>query len=481
MSPLTLRVLRTVRRHGLLAPGDRVAIALSGGPDSVALTWLLHEVAVEVGASLAGLIHVNHGLRGDESAEDEAFCRALAERGGWAIEVARVDVAARARAERRSMEAAAREARYECLAAAADRLGATRVATGHTLDDQAETVLLRLLRGAGTRGLSGIRIRRGPYVRPLLECRRAELAAYLARRGEAFRVDRSNSDRSIARNRLRHELLPVIEQLAPAGVRALARVAALSADDETFFSQAVTETAPSVVLVSTGIGRGTPGGMPGGAPIRLDVQALAGLPAALSRRLVRRTLETIVPAGHLSARHIEAVLGLSTGRKVHGHLDLPGVVVERRAGVLVIRAATDVDRLTRRGSGDVQFEYPLPCPGAVVIPEAGVTISASVGGSDTVRLSGRGDVAAVRIDAFAPPFVVRNRRPGDRLRPLGAPGRRKLQDLLVDRKVPRTERDRVPIVIDAAGRIVWVAGLAMAEEGRATAAGGVVILTVKSA
>jgi tRNA(Ile)-lysidine synthase len=165
MTPLALRVRRTIRHRGLLAAGDRVAVAVSGGSDSVALALVLSDVAAHAPWDVVGLIHINHGLRGDESEADEAFCRDLARRLGWPIEVASVDVRARAREHRQSIEAAARFGRYAAFEAAADHFGATVVATGHTQDDQAETVLLRLLRGTGGRGVSAIRARRDRYGR----------------------------------------------------------------------------------------------------------------------------------------------------------------------------------------------------------------------------------------------------------------------------------------------------------------------------
>ena len=182
MLPLRLasRVLRVIRKHALLAATDRVAVALSGGADSVALLWLLVELgrAGDLPGAVTGVIHVNHGLRGAEAARDEDFCRGLADRLGLPIEAATIDVAGAARATRRSLEATARDLRYQFFTEAAARLGATVVATGHTLDDQAETVLLRLLRGAGSRGLAGIRLRRGSCIRPLLATRRDDLRRY---------------------------------------------------------------------------------------------------------------------------------------------------------------------------------------------------------------------------------------------------------------------------------------------------------------
>jgi tRNA(Ile)-lysidine synthase len=463
MRDIARLVAGTVTRHALAGTDDRVAVAVSGGPDSVALVFLLREIAADAGFTLAGLIHVNHGLRGADADADEAFVRALADRLGLACEVARADVASLARATRRSIEDTARDARYAFFAEAADRLRATRVATGHTLDDQAETVLLRLLRGTGNRGLSGIRVRRGALIRPLLDCRRAELRRYLLARDEAFREDASNLDRSIPRNRIRRDLLPVVEDLAPGGVRALARAAEWAADDEAF-------------LEGTAIERGRSHVLSDGAGVQLKVEGLAGLPPALARRIVRLAVEAAAPGVTVAGRHLDAVRTLAGADKKDGRLDLPGVSIERRREVLELRP-----RHPRQRS-PAAFEYALPVPGEVPVPVAGATIVTSRRADEPAALMAArsGDVAMVQAASLALPLAVRNRRPGDRFRPLGAPGRRKVQDVLVDKKVPRNERDCVPIVIDANGRIVWIAGVAIAHDCRVTAPdAGVVILELK--
>jgi len=474
---LLARVAGTLRQDcGLGAHGlrqHRVAIALSGGPDSVALTWLLHELAARGGPAIAGLIHLNHQLRGAESDEDEAFCRALGGRLDLPVAVASTDVAALARSRRVSLEAAARVARYAFFETAAADLGATLVATGHTLDDQAETVLLRLLRGAGTRGLSGIRVRRGIYVRPLLHCRRADLRACLVARGEAWRDDASNADLTILRNRVRHSLMPVIDALAPAGVRALARVAALAQDDEAALMLAVNKARPAIVL-SEDAARGR---------VELDAAALGLLAPALARRLVRAVAADVASASApaVTSRHLEAVRRLASTDKPKGHLDLPGLTVLKRGAVLVIDRAVADGSPAAPGS-----EWParrLDVPGVALLPEAALAIAARTGpaGAGDWKMPGGAEIA-IQAGAVTLPLAVRNRRPGDRFRPLGAPGRRKLQDVLVDRKVPRSQRDRVPVVVDATDRIVWVAGVAVAHDCRVTApADGVLILKLRTA
>jgi tRNA(Ile)-lysidine synthase len=480
MHPIVRRVVRTIRARRLYTAADRVAVAISGGSDSVALAWLLREIEAQAGgAAVAGLIHVNHLLRGDESDDDERFCVALAARAGWPIEVARVDVRALARERRVSLEAAARLARERVFGESAGCLGATIVATGHTLDDQAETVVLRLLRGAGTRGLSGIRARRGRIARPLIDCRRTDLRRYLAARDEPFREDSSNRDLAIPRNRIRHEVLPQLEAVAPGSPAALARLAAHAADDEEFLRRTAIELRPKIVLSESGPDRP-------GRPVRRAASAggIGGLPPALARRLVREIAWEAAPGVTLSARHLDAVCTLARADSVGGHLDLAGLTIERDGDRMTFTAATGQNRPCRgprsQAANPAGGERVLGVPGSVDLPEAGVTISAAAAGPGrTVNPPGPA-VVALQAAAVAAPLAVRYWQPGDRFRPLGAPGRRKVQDLFVDRKVPRAQRHLVPIVVDTHGHILWVAGVAMAEECRVTAPeAGVVILEMR--
>ena len=441
-----------------LRPDDRIAIAVSGGADSVALAWILRELDAGPGCTVVGLIHVNHGLRGAESDADEAFCRELAARLSWPIHVAAVDVRARARARKQSLETAARALRYDSFEAARLALGATVVATAHTMDDQAETVLLRLLRGAGLKGLSGVRQRRARVVRPLLGHRRSELRQFLAARGEPFREDSSNADLSIPRNRLRHDVIPVLERFAPAAVPALARFASLASDDEAALSDLAAQAAAAICL----------------SPDTLDARALDALPAAVSRRVVRLMVERTAGDTAWSAGHVEAVRRLAAAVEPTEmvHLDAPGTNIDRLGNVITFRAASSDGVPAVAG-----FDRPLAVPGSTDIPEAGAIIEARTGPSPAAwpPLS-TGMVAVLDGTSIAWPLRVRSRRPGDRLKPAGAPGHRKLQDLLVDRKIPRSARDRVPVVVDADGRILWVAGVTVAEVCRATAPGASMVI-----
>ena len=465
------RVLRTVRTFDLIPPGGRVVAAVSGGSDSVALACLLGELAARGELVLAGLAHLHHGLRGPAADADEAFCRAFAAARGLPIDVERADVRALARGWRTSIEDAARRARRAFFERAAARAGAASVAVGHTRDDQAETFLLRLVRGAGTRGLAAIHPRAGVVVRPLLEIGRAELRDDLDARGQAFCEDETNRDLSIPRNRVRHELLPYLARhFSPGIVDVLAREARLAREDADWLDRAAIEIAPTLVLCTDQ-----------GAD--LDVVALRALPPALAGRVVRGALTSQAGGRFIGFEHVEALLALAReSGAAHAAVDLPGQHVARHGDCLRLRPQGP--RRAAAAGGANSFRYSLSIPGEVDLAEVGWTISAEwgadvrAGSSGITNLSARG--TSVAVAAVAGPLAVRTRRPGDAFRPLGLGGRKKLQDFFVDRKVARAERDRIPLVVDVSDRIVWVVGQAVAEDFRVTApAQGVILLKAR--
>jgi len=296
---------------------------------------------------------------------------------------------------------------------------------------------MRLLRGAGSRGLSGIRAERGLYVRPFLACRRSAVRAWLESQGEVCCEDSTNADRSIARNRIRHDLLPIIEQLAPGGVVALARAAALAADDEKVLQGLAVESAASLVLSA--------GTLSGAGAASLDRDRLQKLPPAIARRVLRLVFEKVAPQGAWHAHHFEAVLRLARRRAGGGSLDLPGIRIERVSNELRVSAGTHATV--------PPYNYTLTFGGELTVVEAGLGISASVrnGASD-----GGDEAYVLTVPSTAFPLTVRNRRPGDRVAMNS--GTRKVQDLMVDAKIPRSERAKVPLVVAADGQILWVIG-----------------------
>ena len=444
MTSLAGRMLVTIRRRALCRDGARVVVAVSGGSDSVALALLMAELSSTGVVHLAGLAHLNHGLRGADSDRDAGFCARLAEDCGVSLDVERCDVAEVASGRGRSLEEAAREVRYAFLERVRERRQADVVAVGHTRDDQAETVLLRLVRGAGSRGLTAIHPRRQHVIRPLIDLRRADLMAYLESHGRTWRVDDSNQDRARRRNRLRHDVLPaLVASEGDSVVNVLARTAEIAGADEALLA-ALARDARARVLADDGPG------------LRLNVAALAEEPLALRRRVVQWALAQLSDRAPAFA-HVDAALRfLERGRP--GVLALPGGQLELsgRQGVLSSRPCPP--------SGPTSFgswRYRLCIPGELVVPEAGIRLRAL---QTLAELAGSPGTRAAIVDLPAPAegLVVRAWQAGDRMRLPGGSGRKKVQDVFVDRKVPRADRHKVPIVTSSDGRIIWVLGHALA-------------------
>ena len=468
------RVLRAIERDRLIPSGGRIWVALSGGGDSVALAVILSDLAADADWSVAGLFHLNHRLRGVEADGDERFCKTLAIDLELPLQVQRVDVAARARADRTSTETAGHRVRYERFDQLTAGGTADRVATAHTMDDLAETVLLRIARGAGPTGLAGIRPRAGSVIRPVLDIRRDELRAFLRARGVPHREDATNHDLAVLRNRIRHRVLPVLEaECSPAVVAALARAAAIARADADWIDASVAAAAPDIT-------------QEGGGAVEIDAVGLAAEPLALARRLARLALER-AGSRRIGFDQIERLLQMADGGGP-ACADLPGVRVERSGGRLHLAPSAGRrrgDRRDRRHGGAAnradRFEYPLTVPGEAEIPEVGVRVSAAPGLAPAV-LDARSDTVAVRAGSINPPLTVRNWRPGDLFRPLGLGGRtKKLHDFFVDRKIARADRGGIPLVVDPCLGVVWVAGHALAEDVRLTAPGeGVLVLKVSN-
>jgi tRNA(Ile)-lysidine synthase len=466
------RVRQTIRRHDLARADTRVVVALSGGSDSVALAHLLRALDLAGELRVVGLAHFNHQLRPAASG-DESFCADVAAALEQPLLVDREDVRDLARRERRSIEDAARRARHRFLERARGHFDADVIALGHTRDDQAETFLLRLLRGAGARGLAAMHPRRGALIRPLLDCRRATLQEYLVSRHVAYIHDESNEDLSIPRNRVRAELLPFLEQrFNPSIVDVLADEADLAREDWQWMAAAEDE------LWSRACRRE-------GDTWRMAAGALGAAPVALARLAIRRAMIEASGGRAVSFAHIEEAVRLV--REGGAPVDLPGQRMQRDGGDLVLTARPEgaIGRPAGQSAGAANlFQYPLSIPGEIRLEEAACVLSAEVapseGAVDRNAISTGGALAVVRLDRCGKGLSVRNRRPGDRFRPPGLEGRTKLQDYFVNRKIARERRDAVPLVVDDADRIVWVAGHAIDEDFRVTdPAQAVLVLRLK--
>lgn len=429
-SPRLVSVVgRAFRGWGELRAGRRVVVALSGGADSVALLDCMAQLAREEGAFEVVAAHLDHGLR-PEAPADATFCGELCQSLGVPIEFGQGDVSARAQRDGEGIEAAARAERYAFLHRVQAARGAHAIALAHTGDDQAETLLLRLVRGSGRTGLAAMRARSGDLRRPLLQVGRQEILHHLAVRGLIWREDPSNRDDRYGRNRVRHELLPYLEtRFNPAIREGLARTAALLADEEDLIESAV----------AAWLGR---------AAARdendwiLDRHALNAAPPALARRAVRCMLERTGGGAGIAALHVERVLGLAAAERSSGRrLALPG---GREARI----SFGDVRIGARRPVAEM-FAVPLVVPGQAQLP----------GGHAVLAQSDRGPVRqGSRMAVVARPegsLIVRTRLAGDRV---WAKGREmSLKRFLMERRVPADERVGLPLV--AVGRqVVWVPG-----------------------
>ena len=321
MTALLQQVRRTIGRHALCPRGSRLLIALSGGSDSVALTHILGELADAGDFTVVALAHLNHRLR-PTAPRDEAFCRDFAARVALPIAVDAVDVQSFAASEKLSIEEAARRARYAFLHRAAADAGADRIAVGHTRDDQAETFLLKLIRGAGLTGLGGIYPQRGALIRPLLEVARADLRDYLAARGETWVEDESNDALENPRNRIRHRVLPELDLAYGGATRAsIARAANLVREDAVWLDELADRTYAELAITN-------PFGL------EIDAAALCAEPLPVRRRVLLRAMRALAAGREIGLDHVEAAADVLNGSRTAA--DVPGTRVELRRGKLVL-------------------------------------------------------------------------------------------------------------------------------------------------
>jgi len=430
-SPLRRAVDRTLRQCPFGLEGATFVCGLSGGADSVALVDVLVDLARVRGFRVvAG--HLDHGLRPD-SAEDAAFCAQLCARLGVPFETAHADVRGRARLRREGIEAAAREERYGFLRAVRARQMASAIAVGHTRDDQAETVLLRLLRGAGAAGLAAMRPFSRDLMRPLLSVSRAEVLDYLAERGLTWREDPSNTDRALLRNRIRHDLLPYLEEQFNPRLRArLAATATLLTDENDVLDALAADLLERARSSEAG------------GEVVLYRAALTQAPPALARRAVRMACGRAGAGVGLSAALVERILALARTAAPSGRrLTLPG----GREAVFEF----DMLRIAERQQALRWPALPLSVPGCVELP-GGWTVSAAACSSETSPTLEQAHVSAEEAERL----IVRTRRPGDRVRVNGR--EISLKRFLCQRRVPAGQRAVLPLVA-AGDRVVWIPGL----------------------
>jgi tRNA(Ile)-lysidine synthase len=487
---LAERVLKTIRKQESMRAGDRVAAAVSGGADSVALLCLLLQLRAELGIVLS-VAHVNHKLRGEEADEDARFVAKLAEQYGLELDACEAPVDGSRRSgigpeigsgKSSGIEAGARELRYGFFRKLAREGRVTKIATAHTLDDQAETVLLRIFRGTGIRGLSGIHPRIifeeqgrafGEVVRPLLGFRRAALQEFLRERGQSWREDSSNRDIAFLRNRVRHRLLPMIgEEFGEAAIEHMSELAEIARAEEEQWAVASWQwpastqySVPSTQCAVTPDAGKSSLAMPAKASVpkaNLSVAPLLALSLAAQRRLVRAWLEMNVPDLSISFRLIEEALELARGA-AGKKIELLGGLNLRRGGQELL---LELEPLGGR-SDAAEYEYALAVPGAVEVPELGARIEARVVDAGGVPEDERGEL--LDMGRMPKEVLIRNWRAGDRFWPAHTAEAKKVKELLSDRHATGAEKKLWPVAVAEGSGLVWMRGFAVPAALRAPA------------
>jgi tRNA(Ile)-lysidine synthase len=461
-SILSTRLLQHIRTREYVRPGDRVAVAVSGGADSVALLMLLFELRAKLGIVLS-IAHFNHELRGRSSDADETFVAKLAARLRLPFHVERADIAAKARRDKVNLEDTARRARQAFFAKLVADNHATHIAVAHTADDQAETVLAHILRGTGLTGLGGIHPIAKHIVRPLIQLHRADLRAYLRSKKQPWREDATNRDTAKMRARIRKKLIPLLEhQFQPNIVEHLATLADLAREDGVFLDAISRERAAAIVETA-----------PGTAP-RVPIPKLIPSPGsetqsrALSKRLIRLIIEGLKPrSGQCNSHHVQAVLDLAERGENGKSLTIPGgIEVRRERDTLVFQSSAAARSTKRQHQTSRKFEYPIDFAGTEVllpVPCLACAFRFTIIDWPAKRRETMYTRSVLDRQALRFPLVLRSWRPGDRFRPIGHRTAHKMKRLLNQRHISRWERDGWPVVTSG-GVLAWARGFPVAAE-----------------
>jgi tRNA(Ile)-lysidine synthase len=440
---LITEVQACIESHAMFPTGAKVVVAVSGGADSMALLFALFHLRSVYNMTLI-VAHVNHQLRGEEAEQDALFVEQQAVYLGLPFHQTCVDVKALQQSSRISVQQAARQLRYRFLHALHQALNATRVALGHTADDQAETLLMRFVRGSGPAGFVGIPAVRLPFVRPLLTVSRPAIYAYLQGEHCPWVEDSSNAHMIYLRNRVRLDLLPKLQQYNPQIVRRLNELADMLRADNQVLEQQVDEWALQTLAWQ--------------AQSRVEICCrLFGLaPVAIQRRLLHRIIEVLATSTEaVGFRHIERLRQFIVSGNQERRCSLPGEIgTERRAETILLWNLSKTPA--------IPCILALPVPGKVDIVPFNIRLTADVISKPFPLGRMSPQRALLDLDRIGCPLQVRVRQPGDRFYPLGSLGSKKLQDFFVDTRIPRGERPYVPLVVSNR-EIVWVVGYRIAE------------------
>jgi len=451
------KILKTVRetisKYRMFAAGDSVLVAVSGGADSVALAQVLLTLAGEYSLRLA-VAHLNHSLREKDADSDAEFVAAFARGLNLPVYTEKKDVRAFQRRRHISLEEAARQVRYDFFDKIAARHGFNKIAIGHHSHDNAELVLMNLLRGSGPLGLSGIiPVRDGKIVRPFIHLKRSDIQAYIAEKKLIHVTDASNADPSFRRNRIRHHLIPELEKsYNPGIIETLNRLGTIMRDEDQWIDDHLSPVFKKCVAVKSS------------GAISVDIARLGKLATAAQRRIIRKAILSVKKdLRRITLLHVDAVLTLMEKGPDHGCLNLPhGILVARNAAELSI-TPDRASLVTRQGKRArpivVDYQYTVSSPGTLCVKEAGVFITLTeIGVEDVPELKNTGPrLAFCDMASLQFPLIVRNIRPGDRFSPLGLNGSQKVKKYFNSHKIPGCQRRKCPVLLSA-GRIIWLVG-----------------------
>jgi tRNA(Ile)-lysidine synthase len=429
------RVLGTIRRYSMIEPLDHIGVAVSGGIDSAALLDILASQRQEFPIALT-VLHLNHGIRGKEAARDQRFVQELSERYSLPYLDQEVDVPAYRKEHSLSLQEAARELRYRFFEQAMDTYNLDKVAIGQTADDQAETVLMRLMRGGGARGLKGIPPVREGYIRPLIEVWREELLQYVRHQGLPFVQDSSNLKKDYLRNRIRYELLPALSEYNPNIKERLLHLAEILAEDENYLEGLAEEIAKGICMADHGVS--------------ISIPSLLSLPAALRARVLQHAFVRLAARGTLEYPHITSVMALIGEGGGCKQVTLPGGYCARRAYDTLVLGKQEESPAGMAGEIEITIPGKTRLEGLAMELEAATAKGHPDPGADP-------DTAFLDYHQLAFPLRCRTFQPGDSFLPLGMESPKKLKNLFIDLKIPRAERVKIPLVISG-DAICWVAG-----------------------
>lgn len=459
---LQQKVLNAIRANRLTDPGDVVVVGVSGGPDSVCLLHILHALSEHLGIKLHA-IHINHMLRPEEAPIDEAYTAALCKRMEIPLLTVHVDIASMAKKLGMSVEEAGREARYREFEKVAGEIGAAKIAVAHNRNDQAETVMMHIIRGAGTAGLAGMEYRRGAVIRPLLQVSRSEIEQYCEAAELSPRTDSSNLKSDFTRNRVRLELFPFLEKNFGADiVDSLCRLSAHAAEDREYLEMSALKAFHECSTES------------GGGKVGMKLELLQKLhPAILNRVLKQAVMEAAGNVKGIGSVHYQALSELVAKDRTGAQTELPGgLKAEVSYGILHIykNSLKQLHSISKRQKTPL-FEVSLAVPGSTVVQELEVVVGTSV--ETVLNVDKYGNMGYNSFeqyfdyDSLKRGINIRNRRDGDIFKPLKSNGTKKLKEYLIDMKVPRELRDDIPLVCTG-NEVVWIIGYKISDKFKVT-------------